>query len=59
VNAYARCSRNTVEQLYKSQPDSAGFAALLSLANSALGEKNSALKEAERAIKLLPSVKIE
>jgi tetratricopeptide (TPR) repeat protein len=48
---------NTLEHLCKNQPDSAAFAALLSLANSALGEKNSALKEAERAIKLLPSVK--
>ncbi|PYJ26824.1 MAG: hypothetical protein DME90_11145 [Verrucomicrobia bacterium] len=53
----AEQARNTVEHLCKSQPDSAAFAALLSLANSALGEKNSALKEAERAIKLLPSVK--
>jgi tetratricopeptide (TPR) repeat protein len=48
---------NTLEHLCKNQPDSAAFAAGLSLANSALGEKNSALKEAERAIKLLPSVK--
>jgi tetratricopeptide (TPR) repeat protein len=48
---------NTLEHLCKNQPDSAVFAAGLSLANSALGEKNSALKEAERAIKLLPSVK--
>ena len=53
----AEQARNTVEHLCKSQPDSAAFAALLSLANSALGEKNSALKEAERAIKLLPSAK--
>jgi serine/threonine protein kinase/Tfp pilus assembly protein PilF len=48
---------NTLEHLCKNQPDSAVFAAGLSLANSALGEKNSALKEAERAIKLLPSAK--
>ena len=48
---------NTLEQLCKNQPDSAAFAAMLSLANSALGEKNSALKQAERAIKLLPSAK--
>ena len=48
---------NTLEHLCKNQPDSAAFAAGLSLANSALGEKNSALKEAERAIKLLPSAK--
>ena len=53
----AEQARNTLEQLCKNQPDSAAFAAVLSLANSALGEKNSALKEAERAIKLLPSAK--
>jgi TolB-like protein/predicted Zn-dependent protease len=53
----AEQARNTLEQLCKNQPDSAAFAALLSLANSALGKKNSALKEAERAIKLLPSAK--
>ncbi len=53
----AEQARNTLEQLCNNQPDSAAFAALLSLANSALGEKNSALKEAERAIKLLPSAK--
>jgi serine/threonine-protein kinase len=53
----AEQAHNTLEQLCKNQPDSALFATLLSLANSALGEKNSALKEAERAIKLLPSAK--
>jgi TolB-like protein/Tfp pilus assembly protein PilF len=53
----AEQAHNTLEQLCKKQPDSALFAALLSLANSALGEKNSALKEAKRAIKLLPSAK--
>src|SRR6266446_6647563 len=51
----AEQAHNTLEQLCKNQPDSALFAALLSLANSALGEKNSALKEAERAIKLSPT----
>src|SRR5437667_5872072 len=53
----AEQAHNTLEQLCKNQPDSALFATLLPLANSALGEKNSALKEAERAIKLLPSAK--
>src|SRR5437667_407459 len=53
----AEQAHNTLEQLCKTQPDSALFATLLPLANSALGEKNSALKEAERAIKLLPSAK--
>ncbi len=53
----AEQARNTVEQLCKNQPDNPDFAVLLSLAYAALGEKNSALKEAERAIKLLPSAK--
>jgi TolB-like protein/Tfp pilus assembly protein PilF/predicted Ser/Thr protein kinase len=53
----AEQARNTLEQLCKNQPDNPDFAALLSLANAALGEKDSALKEAERAIALLPSAK--
>src|SRR5262245_38571519 len=53
----AEQARNTLEQLSKNQPDNPDFAALLSLAYAVLGEKNSALKEAERAITLLPSAK--
>ena len=53
----AEQARNTLEQLCKNQPDNPDFAALLSLAYAALGEKDSALKEAERAIALLPSAK--
>ena len=53
----AEQARNTLEQLYKDQPDNACFAATLSLAYAVLGEKDSALKEAERAIMLLPSAK--
>ena len=53
----AEQARNTLEQLCKNQPDNPDFAALLSLAYAALGEKNSALKQAERAIMLLPSAK--
>jgi TolB-like protein/Tfp pilus assembly protein PilF len=53
----AEQARNTLEQLCKNQPDNPDFAGLLSLAYAALGEKSSALKEAERAIKLLPSAK--
>jgi tetratricopeptide (TPR) repeat protein len=52
-----RQARDTLEPLCKNQPDNALFAAVLSVANAALGEKDSALKEAERAIILLPSVK--
>jgi TolB-like protein/Tfp pilus assembly protein PilF len=53
----AEQARNTLEPLCKNEPNNALFAAVLSVANAALGEKDSALKEAERAITLLPSVK--
>jgi TolB-like protein/Tfp pilus assembly protein PilF len=53
----AEQARNTLGQLCKNQPDNPDFAVLLSLAYAALGEKNSALKEAERATMLLPSAK--
>jgi eukaryotic-like serine/threonine-protein kinase len=53
----AEQARNTLEQLCKNQPDNPDFVALLSLAYAALGEKDSAFKEAERAITLLPSAK--
>jgi TolB-like protein/Tfp pilus assembly protein PilF len=51
----AEQTRNTLEQLYKNEPDNPLFAAFLSEAYATLGEKDSALKEAERAIMLLPS----
>jgi serine/threonine protein kinase len=53
----AEQARDTLEPLCKNQPDNPDFVALLSLAYAALGEKNSALKEAERATVLLPSAK--
>ena len=53
----AEQARNTLEELCKNQPDNPDFARGLSLAYAFLGEKNSALKEAERAITLLPSSK--
>ena len=49
--------RNMLGPLCKNQPDSANLAAALSVANAVLGEKEAALKEAERAIMLLPSSK--
>ena len=49
-------ARNTLEPLYKNQPDNVVFVAMLSQANAVLGEKEAALKEAERAIMLLPSI---
>jgi TolB-like protein/Flp pilus assembly protein TadD len=48
-------ARSTLESLCKSQPDNSNFAAWLGLANAVVGDKDAALKEAERAIKLLPS----
>jgi TolB-like protein/serine/threonine protein kinase/Tfp pilus assembly protein PilF len=50
-------ARNTLEPLRKNQPENALFVAALSMANAVLGEKEAALKEAERAIMLLPSIK--
>jgi TolB-like protein/Tfp pilus assembly protein PilF len=53
----AEQARNTLRPLCKNQPDNYLFAGMLSLADAALGEKDSALMEAERAITLLPSAK--
>jgi TolB-like protein/Tfp pilus assembly protein PilF len=49
--------RNTLEPLYKNQRDNVAVTALLSVANAVLGERESALKEAERAIMLWSRVK--
>ena len=49
--------RNTLEPLSKEQPDIPDFAIQLALADAVLGQKDSALKGAERAIMLVPSVK--
>jgi hypothetical protein len=57
AKANAEQARNTLEPLRKAQPDSSSLAALLSQAYAVLGEKDLALKEAERSIMLLPSVK--
>jgi serine/threonine protein kinase/Tfp pilus assembly protein PilF len=53
----AEQARNTLEPFFKNQPDNANLAASLAVANAMVGEKNSALKAAERAIVLLPSAK--
>ncbi len=47
----------SLETLVKKDPDNPNFAAALSLIHAVLGEKNAAIKEAERAIALLPSAK--
>jgi tetratricopeptide (TPR) repeat protein len=59
AKAAAEQARNTLEPLCKNQPDNAYLAGMLSLADAALGQKDSALKEVERAITLLPSAKDE
>ena len=53
----AEQARNTYEQLHRDQPEKAGWAAALSLAYAVMGEKDLALKLAERAIVLLPRAK--
>jgi len=56
AKATAEQARNTLEQLYREQPDNAFVAAPLSQAYAAIGEKDLALKVAERAVMLLPTV---
>ena len=53
----AERARSTLEQLCRNQPDNANLASMLSRANAAIGEKDAALKEAERAVTLSASVK--
>jgi len=55
--ATAQQARNTLEPLYKDQQDNATFAFTLSLSYAILRNKELALKEAERAVMLLPSAK--
>jgi TolB-like protein/class 3 adenylate cyclase/predicted Zn-dependent protease len=49
--------RNTLEPLFRDQPDKPYLAANLSQAYAVMGEKDLALKLAERAVMLLPSAK--
>jgi serine/threonine-protein kinase len=48
---------NALEPLCREQPDNSFFAQQLALANAALGQKEKALIEAERATSLLPSAR--
>jgi TolB-like protein/Tfp pilus assembly protein PilF len=57
AKATAEQARNTLTRLCRDQPDNSFFAQQLALANAALGEKEAALTEAQRAIKLLPSAR--
>jgi len=53
----AEDARNTLERLAQHQPNNPNFAEWLGRAYAAVDEKDLALKEAERAIMLLPSAK--
>ena len=57
AKATAEQARDTLEPLHKDQQDNALFAANLSINYAVLGNKELALKEAERAVTLLPSAK--
>jgi TolB-like protein/Tfp pilus assembly protein PilF len=57
AKAFAEQARNTIEPLRKEQPDNAFVAAALAVAYAMLDQKDSALKEAQRAITLVPSNK--
>ena len=57
AKAAAEQARNTLEPIRKQQPDNAFVAAALAVAYAMLDEKDSALKEAESAITLVPSSK--
>jgi tetratricopeptide (TPR) repeat protein len=53
----AEQARNTYERLLREHPESWDYAASLSNAYALIGEKDLALKKAERAIMLVPSAK--
>ncbi|PYK20771.1 MAG: hypothetical protein DME55_01135, partial [Verrucomicrobia bacterium] len=53
----AEQARYTLEPLCKNQPDNSNFSEWLALAYAVLGDTEPAVKEAERAIMLLPSGK--
>jgi TolB-like protein/regulator of sirC expression with transglutaminase-like and TPR domain len=57
ARATAQQMLRPLETICHSDPDNPVFAEGLSLVHAALGEKDAAIKEAERAIKLLPSAK--
>jgi TolB-like protein/Tfp pilus assembly protein PilF len=57
AKADAEEARNTLDPIRKEQPDNAFVAAALAVAYAMLDEKDSALREAEDAITLVPSSK--
>ena len=57
AKASAEEARNTLEQLYRDQPDNVAIALSLSQAYATMGEKDLALKTAAHSISLLPRAK--
>ena len=57
AKATAGQARNVLDRLCLEQPDNSFLAQQLALANAALGEKETALSEAEHATTLLPSAR--
>ncbi len=57
ARATAQQMLRPLEPLSQKDPDNPNFAQMLSLIHAVLGEKDAAIKEAERAITLLPSGK--
>jgi len=57
AKASAEQARNTLEPLSKTQPDNDFLAVFLSRVYAVLGDKNSALKEAQRAMTISPTAK--
>jgi TolB-like protein/Tfp pilus assembly protein PilF len=57
AKVFAEQARNTLEPLSKEQPDNAFVAAALGVVYAILDEKDSALREAKHAIRLVPSGK--
>jgi serine/threonine protein kinase/Tfp pilus assembly protein PilF len=53
----AEQARNKLEHLYRDQPNNSSLVVMLSQAYAAMGDKESAMEEAKRAIMLLPSAK--
>ena len=57
ARATAQQMLRPLETLCQKDPDNPDFAAVLSIIHAVLGQKDAAIKEAERAITLLPSAK--
>jgi tetratricopeptide (TPR) repeat protein len=57
AKATAEQARNTLEPLYKNQPNNLAVTVTLALSDALLGERPSAIKEVERAIALTPRAK--